>query len=679
MINRAGRESRLRSLPPSIGAPKLPLPFEPRGRGPDISELARAALTIFVAGASVGVAFGYAGVDNLPSLVLGNVIGSRERRVLLNEAALFGIAALVLSSVLLLRRPNHRGVAAVALCGDIVSPLTLAFAVPLLFRPELFQSNELLFVVFATLFGLLLERALRRSFGALQFVGINVGDRLGSVVFPKWLTVACVGGLALFFGLYFSYYTIQHHYQLQSRSFDLAIFDNMMWNLLRGAWFKATPVLGRVGSHLRYHATFDAYLFAPLYALRQRADTLLALQALFAGAGAIPIYLLVRRRLGSTFYGLVFAYAYVIHAPLHGPIFYDFHFLTTAPFWVGWVLYFFETRRNVWLAVAWLAAVLLREEVSACLAAACLFYLLSGRRPWLALWGGVASAACFLLIKFVIMPAHSPSGTEQGYAFIFGGLIPAGETGFGAVLRTVGSNPVFTLNTLLSSDKLAYLLKTLAPVLLLPLRNARAWVLLLPAAIFTLLSTGYPPVIQTYFQYTSNWTSFLFFAAAVTLGDWRAGIDGNRRVAAAVVAIAVTATAVSYNYGAIFQHSNFRGGFTQVNFFWNDEFRRQRDDLYALIAMIPKDASVAATETEAPHVSNRENCFTMRANVEDPDYLLANLDEVAGGGEAREKMLAQIKTGAFGFMGVRSRFVLWGKKHSHDRDVEGKALLHMSE
>ena len=88
--------------------------------------------------------------------------------------------------------------------------------------------------------------------------------------------------------MYFSYYTVQHHYQLETRSFDLAIFDNIMWNLLRGKWFKASPVLGRVGSHIRYHATFDAYLFAPFYALRQKADTLLVMQSVLSGARGHP-------------------------------------------------------------------------------------------------------------------------------------------------------------------------------------------------------------------------------------------------------------------------------------------------------------------------------------------------------------------------------------------------------
>src|SRR5262249_53885647 len=154
---------------------------------------------------------------------------------------------------------------------------------------------------------------------------------------------------------------------------------------------------------------------------------------------------------------------------------------------------------------------------------------------------------------------------------------------------------------------------------------------------------------------------------------------GSIRVGAAVTSLAVTATALSYQYGAIFQQHTFRGGFTRVDFSWNSYYQKRIDDLYALIAMIPKGASVAAAETEAPHVSNREDCFTMRATVDDPDYLLANVNEVLGSGEARDKMLAALRTGAYGFMGSRGDFVLWGKNNPHDKDAEGKVLLRFSD
>ncbi|HEY3592969.1 MAG TPA: DUF2079 domain-containing protein, partial [Polyangiaceae bacterium] len=381
MMNLAKLETRLEAVPANQRVASPPYPELPRLRAPALSELTRASLTIFAIGASLGAVLGYAQLTNVQALVVSNVLDSRDRLVFLNWMGASGLALLVLSSLVLLRYRNARGVAILAAGADIASPLMLAFAVPLLFRPDLFLTNELLFAICCAIFGLLLERAFRRSLGGFESFGISPVDVLPRVRFPSWLFLVAVIGMALFVGVYFAYYTIQNHYELQSRSFDLGIFDNMMWNLLRGAWFKASPVLGRSGSHLRYHATFDAYLFAPIYALRQKADTLLALQALLAGAGAIPLCLLAKRRLGNPVYAWLLGYAYVIHAPMHGPVFYDFHFLTTAPFFVGWVLYFFETRRNGWLFVSWLAAVLLREELSAGLAAVCLYYLLSGRRP----------------------------------------------------------------------------------------------------------------------------------------------------------------------------------------------------------------------------------------------------------------------------------------------------------
>jgi hypothetical protein len=214
---------------------------------------------------------------------------------------------------------------------------------------------------------------------------------------------------------YFAYYTIQHHYRLQTSSWDLAIFDNMMWNLCRGEWFKASPDLGRTGSHIQYHATFVAYLLVPFYALRQQADTLLFLQALIVGAGAIPLFLLAKLKTQSGWVALVLAIAYCLHGPLHGPVFYDFHFLTLAPFFVWWVLYFFETGRRKLLIAAFVVTLLLREDVAACLSLASLFLLVSRQRPWWALGGGLLAAVYFIAMKFAIMPLHRGAADKETF------------------------------------------------------------------------------------------------------------------------------------------------------------------------------------------------------------------------------------------------------------------------
>ena len=135
-----------------------------------------------------------------------------------------------------------------------------------------------------------------------------------------------------------------------------------------------------------------------------------------------------------------------------------------------------------------------------------------------------------------------------------------------------------------------------------------------------------------------------------------------------------TATVFSYSHGALFQHNSFVGGFRQVQFHLTDEDRKRHNALYELIAMIPPDASVAATEMEAPRVSARRFCFTMRVGHDDADFLLISLDEARAPG-TKETTRAAIDSGKYGFVAVRERFVLWKRGYSQANNARGMKLL----
>ncbi|HEV8246898.1 MAG TPA: DUF2079 domain-containing protein, partial [Polyangiaceae bacterium] len=498
---------------PSADAERAPNAV-PAPDKPVEARLLLTALTYFCIGASVAGAIWLTFYGNLASQVASNTMVRKDRDFLLGTMAAAGIVSVLVPAVLLLLLRSEEKLRPIERLARLGAPLMLAFFLPFFLDWRVFQANELLFVIVATLFGFVLERAFRLSFSEFRWAAFDARLARFRQRFPRVsarLPTILAWGLALFFSAYFSFFTVLQHLRLGTYSWDMAIFDNIMWNLIRGAWFKASPVLGRTGSHIQYHATFIAYVFAPFYALYQRPETLLALQATFAGLGALPIYLVARRRLGSALGALVLSYAYVVHAPLHGPIFYDFHFITTAPFWVGWVFYFYETEQKRWLLLTWGLAFLVREEVSASLSMVALFYLLSGKRPRWAIIAGLSSVLYFFVVKFLVMPLHRTGGPDkQTFAWIFQGLIPPGEGGLNGVVRTIVSNPPFTIMSLLDTDKLVYFLRTFGPLLLLPLRNRLTWILFIPAAMFTLLSTGYKPLIETHFQYTSNYTPYLF-------------------------------------------------------------------------------------------------------------------------------------------------------------------------
>ncbi len=646
------------------------------------TRVVRALLVYFCIGASIAAATQLAALPELVVFISKNTMPTSMRSRMLGSMAGMGLVAALVPAVLLLWRRSAAMLDAVTRSAGVLAPLMMCFVVPLLFDWRVFAKAEWLCVLAILLFGFGLERSLRISLASIDWTEtrfvwrrLNRSPRFRAL--PLILTCTAAGLSALYFG----YYTILQHYRVQTTSWDLAIFDNMMWNLIRGKWFKASPDLGRTGSHIQYHATFIAYVFAPLYALSQRSETLLALQALFTSAAALPIYLFSKARSGSAWLGLVFAYAYLVYAPMHGPLFYDFHFLTTAPFWIGWVLYFYEIENKRALVLTWLLAIMVREEVSAGLSMVAFFHLVSGKRVRWALVGGLVSACYFVMMKFYVMPLHRTLSGVQSFTWMYEKLMPAGEAGFGGVLRTVGSNPLFVFSSLLDIDKLTYILKILGPVLVLPLRHPATWIMLLPASIFTLLSSGYKPLYQTYFQYTSNFTSYLFFASVVTLTWWnrrdRLSPGPNRyRVPAAALAILVTSTLYSYQFGAIFQHNSFRGGFRTIQFHRTDAEAKQYEDLHAMIGLIPPDASVAATEAEAPHLSNREDLFTFRFGHDNAEYLLINIDE-ARSGSAADVARKALGSGKYGFVTQRGRLTLWKRGGDPQNNRKGMQLLHL--
>src|SRR6266702_6821218 len=99
----------------------------------------------------------------------------------------------------------------------------------------------------------------------------------------------------------------------------------------------------------------------------------------------------------------------------------------------------------------------------------------------------------------------SALGGEGGGVSFYRDLAPPGQPTFGGVMRTVLDHPFYVLHTLIERDKLFYLLEYLVPLAFLPVRRPLFLLLAIPGFLFTVLAAGYPPLIQTSFQYTFYW------------------------------------------------------------------------------------------------------------------------------------------------------------------------------
>jgi uncharacterized membrane protein len=629
------------------------------GASPRLAGAARGLTLLALEGFSLGLALGFVLIrPRLGPYVLRNElpVGDRNRLVAwaVGLAAAFAAAGLVR-----LWRDPTGGVATVQAWSRRLAPGLLAWLPPVLVNRWVWVGHDLPFLSLVALAGLGTAQLLPGALGAggpgrawTRRAGGGLARLAGRL--PGGWPWAAVVLAAVVYAAFFASHTVVHHWNLRSTSFDLAIFDNLMWNLVHGGPFlKSSPALGPTGSHAGRHATFFAYVLAPVYAIAPGPATLLITQAAVIGAGAIPLFLYARPRLGEAG-AVVVALAYLLYAPLHGANLYDFHFLSLAPGFVFATLWLLDTRRDGWAAVAVLLTLSLREDVAAGLVVVGLSLLLSGRRPVAGLVLAGVAGIYFAAMKLVLMPAL---GGDATFVFVYRDLLPPGEDGVLGVVRTLVANPAYVLGTLLDADKLVYVLHVLVPVVFLPLRTAAGWLLMAPGVVFTLLSTGYHPVIQIGFQYTAHWTSYVFPATVLGLAAAGGGEAARRRPW--LVALIASSLLCSYQYGAILQQGTARGGFTRYEFGTRPgDVARQRD-LASVLALLPPDAKVVATERLVPQVSGRPDAYTLRIGSFDAVYAVFPMDgrELIWPEEG-ERLLDLLRSGSFGVLAQVGSFAV---------------------
>jgi len=110
-----------------------------------------------------------------------------------------------------------------------------------------------------------------------------------------------------------------------THSFDLGIHDQALYTLLRLGYMRSTQYGVEAINYIGDHFSPIFYLVVPFYALYPDAKTLLVLQSLALGIGAIPVYLLARSKTGSAPLAVVLSIVYLLYPALHGVNTFDFH------------------------------------------------------------------------------------------------------------------------------------------------------------------------------------------------------------------------------------------------------------------------------------------------------------------------------------------------------------------
>lgn len=616
-----------------------------RARDVAWSTIGQAALRLGIVGAALGLFLGLLRTGVAEPLVTKNALGQPDRAWLL--AFILGGGVLgAIATAILVRSPLHPRVERTIRAARIASPLALVPLVPILGCTAAWMEQPLLFLSLLAVFGVLAQ-----TLGADAVTAIPPLTRdaiRASLRFPRWferhgalaiLLVCCTA-----FSIWCAHYTLLGHRRLITSAFDLGIYDNLMFTAMKGHPFRSPVLFGPDGgNYLANHAEFVIMLFLPIYALRPGPETLLLLQAIGIGFAAVPLYAFARVHVGRAI-ALVVALSFLAYGPLHGCLFYDFHWIPLAVpihFTLYWAL---STRRYKVAIPLVLVLFSVREDVAVGLTVLGVFLALTGARVRFGAGLAVASVAWFVIDKFGIM-MHAGS---WWFADMYKELMPVGEHGYGGVIKTIITNPAYFLGSLLKENKLVYVLHLFAPLALLPGRYWYLLALAMPGFFFTLMTTGYAPTLSIAFQYTTHWIPYLFGATVLVLRLLAREQDGAAKRGAATVALACCVGLHTFSFGGFFQRGNFDGGFQRIRWTETEQEKAEYATVKRVAALIPADASVSALEHLNPHVSTRETAYTLRESPIDADYVMLKGGWVTGG--TKKAVETMFKRGKYGLV-----------------------------
>ncbi len=164
--------------------------------------------------------------------------------------------------------------------------------------------------------------------------------------------------LILLFTAYFSWLAITRHQMFRSSAMDLGYTTQVVWNTLHGRAFEFStyqnaPIdlplekFKRTDNLLGFHVELLLAPISLLYLIFPDPITLLVLQVIVVGLGALPTFWIARKRLESEWAGLAFAAVYLLAPALNGAILSDFHAVTLTSTLFLFAFYFLEERPPV--------------------------------------------------------------------------------------------------------------------------------------------------------------------------------------------------------------------------------------------------------------------------------------------------------------------------------------------
>ncbi|MBV1894762.1 MAG: DUF2079 domain-containing protein [Ilumatobacteraceae bacterium] len=395
---------------------------------------------------------------------------------------------------------------------------------------------------------------------------------------------------------YFTKRSLDIHHALGTSSYDSGLYDQGIYLMSR---FDA-PFVTMMGRNLMGdHTSFVLLFLVPLYWIVPAAGTMFFTQSAVIAAGAIPVFLYGRRRLGSEWLALVGAATYLLHPAVGWANLENFHPDSFLGVFVGFAIYFALESKWRWYAVFVVLSLMVKEDASLVIVPLGLWVAMKRDRRigLLTIFGSLAFMAVAMLL---IMRSLIGVPTRNGWRIPFGG--PRG------VIDTAVTNPTDLVDHLRSDGRPWYIWQMTAPF---------AWLFArLPDVALISGLVLFTNVLSTFwYQYQIEYHYSLIAVPALAIGTIYAigaikdrdfqlpngvGFSLPARGIAIAILAAVTMT-TAYMWAPL--------PWARTELYYGDPDNDYAVTARELMEQIPPNASVAAHYRLTPHLAYRKEVY----------------------------------------------------------------------
>lgn len=416
------------------------------------------------------------------------------------------------------------------------------------------------------------------------------------------------------FGVLYSVYSIVRHLSFDSLIFDLGVYDQIIWLASQGKPFFSSVLESHPWAD---HFTPTLLLISPLFWIWDNVIILLLFQAFITVLGAYPIYLLALKKTKDKLISLTLSFSYLSFFGIQNAIAFDFHPITLATTLLAYIFWFYEEKKYT---LFWLSLILfmgLQENFFLTAFALGIYLILLKKDLRRGVPISILGISGFLLLIYLIIPSF-------------------GETPFIYLPTHLRNLSVFEVIKLIfyPFTKVQVFFSALLAFGLLPVFHPISFVFLAEEFLQRFVGSPIPTRWVVGYQYNAILTPVLALAAIEAI---KRHFKRHKKLVLGLILAGVFVVQIWVDPALNkLLKSDFYDGM-----YYEKSNLRKTDVYKEFFNLIPKDASVAATNNFGPHLTHRQNlifltnCYenknvwevdTKRCFKLKPEYIVADLD-----------------------------------------------------